>query len=708
MRLHHLILVLVSHVVIGLPITSQPLASNPEHLTWDAWLMSSDTRHPDHKPKKITPKSIFITPNLHEPAHPICPPDHKLDTNNRCIQIVQINHDDLLAHRLDALLEQHGGIGGGGFGGGNGGGQGNEEYDYDYEEIDDGPFQLSLPLTFDDQKKDSTTTTTHDSPFHQQEIASHESEESTGATVKRHDTTTTESSTDPSTSSEGTQESIASIYTEDEGNNTTTTPTASSTIESIITTSESEPESEPESLLSSTTEQQGEFDSSPSSSSIDYDYNNNTTTTDDTITEFLASSSSENQASSTFNDDVSTENIYSSTISLNSNNNATENSIESTTTTASSLPSTSTTEQFTIDMVVSNEPEREPAAETNEENTHNIDINQATNQTGILLLEDKINFNNTGEMEFFDENGEEESFEDLITDLESDQLFMENNEPIMTSITTTTTTTMKPSTQVIPSSPVFIVTPEPSSVFTIPTHYHQKKNTNNNDYQAVHEHDAVASGDHEAIQTQIINKHEQTLDYIDNLDSNNRFVYHHLTTPKAVPTTPPPPSPKTTASYDVLAQIREINRIVSESGFRRPVEKNRIRFPTNEYPSSSNNRFSWPYDYWQSSTTTTTTPRPISPVWWLPDANWSINNDEQHHQSGQKPMLLRFWERMPLVRDPSIQHQQQTRDRTSSRSQRRENSRSPSEGLYKVEATSHDIYKVLQQNSNRDWKHTNS
>uniref|UniRef100_A0A182LWM0 Folded gastrulation N-terminal domain-containing protein n=1 Tax=Anopheles culicifacies TaxID=139723 RepID=A0A182LWM0_9DIPT len=129
-------------VTDALPITSKPLDNNPDHLTWEAAWLSEDNRASmplGGKSKKITPKSIFITPFLNSYNASACPPDYKVDYNGKCIQVVSINTADILVTKLQSLFSQHGAN--------NGAATGEDDYDYDYDST--GPFHVNLPLSID-------------------------------------------------------------------------------------------------------------------------------------------------------------------------------------------------------------------------------------------------------------------------------------------------------------------------------------------------------------------------------------------------------------------------------------------------------------------------------------------------------------------------------------------------------------------------------
>lgn len=80
----------------SLPVTSKALDSDTDLLIWQtAWYAQYLNGRARETPysgdaKKITAKSIFITPNLqHNVSH--CPPGYKIDDNGKCIKVVSID-----------------------------------------------------------------------------------------------------------------------------------------------------------------------------------------------------------------------------------------------------------------------------------------------------------------------------------------------------------------------------------------------------------------------------------------------------------------------------------------------------------------------------------------------------------------------------------------------------------------------------------------
>ncbi|XP_063709647.1 protein folded gastrulation [Culicoides brevitarsis] len=704
MRLYYVIpilFVIVCHLtssLLALPITSQPLASNPEHLTWDAWQMPANSGpHPDHKAKKITPKSIFITPNFQSSSSISCPPDHKLDSHKRCIPIVKIDEHEAIKQKIEALLgqttsqtnaptnEEDGG----------------DLYDYDYEEEEgDGPFQLNLPLTFEavypeealPLKAGDETLLPFPAPHRPPHDDDSQSDAGTISFIS------VEKITNSTEESESAQAST--------GNATTTVePTTTATDNT------SDDANNDDDRQSSTTP--GNHDSGSSTVSGD-----RSSTTDNPLS--VGSDSTEAQGSTTDDDGVSSVDGLS----------------ESSTAITTLATDIDTSSEFSTEIPLLNA--------TNDDNSSINATYEAMNQVKVNTSDifDPFSEVVTGEMEWINYGNE--------TDDISDDSFLENESFIVTDAKDTTT--QKPDTTLdaneessggadidypLPSSqpddetskemtestPVFIVTPQSSA-----KPEEEKKSTT---LAGIEDVEKILLGPAnerfaETKDREHVIKHENNEAYLENLDSTNRFVYHHLTSS----TTPKPSVVAVDHDNDhILNQIKEINRIVTENRLRhpnyptKPKESSRIRFPTDyssdvSFPAqnaqsfavASGTRFAPPsYNHYENQysvmhfgPTTTPPPPPTTsaaspttkpPFWWLPPG-WQVD------QTGQKPTLLRFWERMPLVRDPSMMQ------RSSSRSQRRENSRSPSENLYQ-EISAQDIYKVLQ-NSNRDWKHTNS
>lgn len=151
------------------PIESKPLNDDPGTWFGDEWLIFSPRASLDSsalplighdlshvKKSKITPKSIFIAPNTLNHAHADCPSGYRVDENGKCIKVVKINQDELLAARISELFKidiNH---------------KKSEPDTYaDYYDSDDGklpgPLQVNLPLAvdFNDDETEEKTRVTY-------------------------------------------------------------------------------------------------------------------------------------------------------------------------------------------------------------------------------------------------------------------------------------------------------------------------------------------------------------------------------------------------------------------------------------------------------------------------------------------------------------------------------------------------------------------
>lgn len=213
---------------------------------------------------------------------------------------------------------------------------------------------------------------------------------------------------------------------------------------------------------------------------------------------------------------------------------------------------------------------------------------------------------------------------------------------------------------------------------------------------------------------------------MEKIDANNRFVYHHLKNPVTGERRTEAPQEVTHSRIEtiVVTTAEPVEKVTTASPVQvKTTEKlrNRIRFPTNEeeedppdefkgdlirFPGPASHRFLPNINRLIPESVTRRPPTPTTQTdsnpgrgtgaanrkqssWYPP--TWGRNSTKQ-----QKPVLLRFWSRMPLIRDSSF---------TGRRSLgHRENSKSPSENLYK-DIPSQDIYRVI---GSRQKKHTNS
>ncbi|KAJ2945965.1 hypothetical protein O0L34_g4883 [Tuta absoluta] len=95
---------------------------------WRVWLQSPESGNPQAPPRRITTKSLFITPL-------VCPKGQRLDSN-ACVQALTVNkdeHERILLEQLNALFTS----------------APSGDVVYDYGDDEPGPLQLSIPIALD-------------------------------------------------------------------------------------------------------------------------------------------------------------------------------------------------------------------------------------------------------------------------------------------------------------------------------------------------------------------------------------------------------------------------------------------------------------------------------------------------------------------------------------------------------------------------------
>ncbi|XP_014366850.2 uncharacterized protein LOC106717493 [Papilio machaon] len=100
-------------------------------LAWRTWLQSPESGNPNAPARRITTKSLFITPL-------VCPKGQRLDRNG-CVQVVTVDkdeHERILLEHLNALFTSA---------------PGGSDVQYDYGDEEPGPLQLSIPIGYDAQ-----------------------------------------------------------------------------------------------------------------------------------------------------------------------------------------------------------------------------------------------------------------------------------------------------------------------------------------------------------------------------------------------------------------------------------------------------------------------------------------------------------------------------------------------------------------------------
>ncbi|XP_055598755.1 mucin-2-like isoform X2 [Uranotaenia lowii] len=716
----------------ALPITSKPLDNSPDHLTWEASWLSGDSRLAGSggKAKKITPKSIFIAPQLNGYNGSLCPPDSKIDYTGKCIQVVNINTADILVTKLQSILGNGGALPGG-----------DADYDYDYDPS--GPFQVNLPLSIDLPGESPIQPAKQVDPIYEAAIL----EVPSTTTVRVLETTTSQSSTPKEQptflshtrkhimdqAAAETHTDISFIAFESLPNGTVSTQLevdgANGTIIQNI-------------VLSST-------DAAPTTSTtVDSESPSSVSTT--TLTSTSADIPTSTMVSTT------TEELGTSTTEWNF---PTED--------RTITPGTTTTEVLSTTMEMKSTMSSAYATTTQQiaNDTPDNEFSSLKTELAEDLLILGTSSTATTELPSTD-----------VSELNAD-LYSTASSTIEFQVTSTTfdptesTSTVEPPTtkvlfQAMPArrnrpspKPVQIVTPVRTKWYSPPgatpppfviASYTQQERTTRatpetttaatiraTDYTSL---SFTNDTENDKRNQELIHRQELKDNLRETMDSNNRFVYHHLPVPSAS-IVPAPAKPTTVPEHNYIDQLRKINEIVAENKNRHHqaamASNSRVRFPTRDedqspaatnsqvvrFPGSVSSRYSQQTnrlpDIFPKKSADTTTQRP--PFWWLP-TGWEVD------QTGQKPMLLRFWSRMPLVRDESLttgsgsssstssgsppdysstnrwKHSSRASSNTSpshSTTSRRGNSRSPSENFYK-EVSSQDVYKVLNM---RQLKH---
>ncbi|XP_055628191.1 mucin-2-like isoform X2 [Toxorhynchites rutilus septentrionalis] len=674
-------------LVGGLPITSKPLDNSPDHLTWQAAWLSGDSRisGAGGKAKKI-PKSIFIAPQLNGYNGSLCPPDSKIDFNGKCIQVININTADILLTKIQSILGNTGGTP-------NTGG----EDDYDYYDSS-GPYQVNLPLSIDlpvEKPAQPPKPVDHfygaaslvdNSPVEEKPIAVEQTFLG-GSSKKTVDQTAAESNTDIAfLAFESLPNGSLSTQLELDGNNRTV-------VQQIVITSTP---AVPITATIGTTD-------------TDYNIPGSTST--------VASSSTD-----------ATTSAHVTTVT-------TEDPRTSTTDMVSTIDSAKPTE-FLIGTTNEDDRPNSYAFATTTEHTLNDPTDELSGLKSELMEESLMlepHSSSTTEMPSTMPEVDSESY--------ASSTKIRPTEPHTRTTAPSETTTTKVMIHTIahfPSessrataNPVQIVTPitinwnSPlgATAFPLPaaSQTQQERTT-----RATPETTPTVSVDRstdspflvmkdtavDKKNSETVHRQEMRDNLRESMDANNRFVYHHLSASSSTSVTP--------QSHDYTDQLKKINEIVAENKHRhQQLGGSRIRFPTldeDQAPAAAtSNLVRFPGavshrvvpnvnhlpDIFPKKTSDSTTTRP--PFWWLP-SGWEVD------QTGQKPMLLRFWSRMPLVRDQSLTTSSTSSNPSSrwrsssvtaagsstspSLSAPRGNSKSPSENFYK-EVSSQDIYKVL-------------
>uniref|UniRef100_A0A182PLB4 FOG_N domain-containing protein n=1 Tax=Anopheles epiroticus TaxID=199890 RepID=A0A182PLB4_9DIPT len=763
----------------ALPITSKPLDNNPDHLTWEAAWLSEDSRAPmplSGKSKKITPKSIFITPFLNSYNTSACPPDYKVDYNGKCIQVVSINTADILVTKLQSLFSQHGD------GGSNGGGTGEDDYDYDYDST--GPFHVNLPLSIDlppeppqpvvSQSpkltyKDVPGPSFYDSAMVDVTTVDQDKAKITTVLVGGSEKPSTEKPF-PATSTTSTPEQAVDLDASSaESSHTDISFLAFETLANGTLVGQVELEG------SNSTVVQNIF---VSSTTADVPVADAGSTTESTVT---GDAGSTGTTADSATDTAGTDgDVLGSTVQTTSQDGPT--------TTAVDANGSGTTEKDEEESTLTTEVGNPSTTEQDASELENMKVEL---EEELLLMD-----SNRSSVAPSDTPTTDLSEMDLDTlptyeTVPSEEPTVASNAPEPVTMSTTVPPPVRPLVPIPTKASVQIITPikgdwdlgmkGASAHLLAASHRIQQDRTT----RATPETTTQAITVERSTEPQSIlpvrkdsledkknsaevDRHEALQAQRDANEANNRFVYHHLPvstvaspaeyTTEATSTTqssilqvrPLASTPASSNGGNYLEQLRKINEIVAEKRRHQQQQEqqlgvgsssgSRIRFPSRDeetlsgaassnyqqqqtvggggvrFPGSASNRLP---DIFPKKSPDSTTQRPA--FWWLP-SGWEVD------QTGNKPMLLRFWSRMPLVRDSTVQQQSITTGSGSSdrdaipeansnrwrsatgfqQSQQQQqqhgsshpvpsargNSKSPSENFYK-EVSAQEVYKVM-------------
>lgn len=686
-------LVLLLLYAIGLastlPITSTPLEDNPDHLAnYDAHLTFADNRNYggyeyEYEVRKI-PKSIFITPHLNEST---CRPGYRLENDGKCRPVNNINldPDDILKTQLIAFLSQTTNV--------KPSVDFSDDYEYDEspQDTQNGPYHVPLSVSFGDSAA-LTASSSASSPFRDGTAGASATVDTTNHHYSGHHLY-----------KDATRPDVVVVVS------STTANSGKRATESFTRSTES--------VLSPTP-----YISSSSSSTVEDEMEMATaaSTFRPTIVTF-------SQTDQTFTDQIQTSTTNEADIvtSLKTNEN-TPNTIR---TSLQDEEQTSTQTYTTIDTA--NEPSTIVFAHKNTEETPTDHSNTEIDQQLQYELQSESLFqqeldasvpNSTIASGSGDGAGTTTELDELdaaastpnavtIPAAPSEQIKADDLVSVTMPITLSTTPTVE-TVIVLAHAPttdrVQIVTavdqqsrPPPSVALPTDT-FIGELNSHASDSKMKRMRDAVR-------------QHELKEDAIETTDQHNRFVYNHLgsppashhhhqaqqrhhtsTTTIAPPVTTEAPPVATTRSF--LDQLRFYSKITEENR-RLHQQQQRARNP--QFASSSNIftnyrgstiKFPGPVtggaaqrrlftEHQPKKPFVSSTPAPLFS--WLP--SWSF---DRSGASSVRP--VRFWDKIPLMSDP-----------TYSNDRARENSKSPTDSLYKDLPTASEIYKVMTAKSSK-------
>ena len=320
------------------------------------------------------------------------------------------------------------------------------------------------------------------------------------------------------------------------------------------------------------------------------------------------------------------------------------------------------------------------------------DIDVAIDIKGPKLNEDQ----------YYDRNNADE-----IRRIFQNKQYQDSNEDEAEKIVTTTDYNNKPETlETTTETSDFSTTTEENDIETTTMDYEALSQAESQVFNmAVVKNDEIASTTEESISTTLETTNPPETSPVPTLIINeglkkparskftdNRYVYHHIPTPSTVV--------KTNQEQEILQRLKVINDIVAEN--RRKVEENanKYQMPPREQENLKklNSRFPpgvvtdiFPKRPNRQELYTTNR----SPYWWLP-TGWDVEVSTPAPQ----PMLVRFWSKMPLIKDTmeaSKNRWKMPSPATTTQpflNDQRKNSKSPGDQFYR-EISRDEAYKVI-------------
>lgn len=664
-----LLLLLYALPAFLLPITSNPLGleDTPDNIAWSSQLL--ENRSPEHEGVRKIPKSIFITPN-HPEMHANCPDGYKME-DGKCIkaQNFDVNPLALITSQFQQFLDKS---------------PTTADYDdYDYDNYDStesaGPYHVPLSLSFDDDQpnRDNVNDGIQNMPFladnfdHKEETSQkHTFQTSTESKSTEHEDVVRITSTAVSNVNDGADDSVANNK-----DSTRTEPDIKSTTPSnvVVTTPDESLLIFSEGMGASTTQKKVLDDADanlPDNAFLEKEVESILSTD----MEFNPTTTTNEKALSLSKKEIAQPNA-------GVHHHIVHNHIELTT------PSD---DQNNLEKELQSESLFKDGSLTG---TSIINVSDGTTEISDNDIEVTTELLNSL-------NDKEINKAHLIsTPIKPPKVSNKTEDPIV----------------IVPTvEQVQIVTPVQVTTTSHSTNDHREKSNS----QSIPSSTSVYNSELQTAERLNINesmlnkklresvmKHELNEDAIETIDTNNRFVYSHIDSSS---NEPEPPSTlatvQPTTQRSLLDQLRFINKFTEDS--RR---NNRVRFPepstvnifsnfkggTIKFPGPVQQRTSEPL--FNRLIPDIIPKKPPEPTAERPLFSWLPPGTSFDFSRNSSPAFMRFWNKMPLIRDPSMA------SNDSPEQFARSNSKSPTDNLYK-DAPASEVYKVI---SSKNYKHDN-